>query len=83
MRASTIAALEQGADILLRARMSTLLVELAMTKRQPTADERTFLEDNVPLMQSVAQEITRHAPEEAAPSDADHPGEHPVPGSSV
>ena len=82
MRASTLAALEQGADILLRARMTALLVELATTKRQPTADERTFLEDNVPLMQSVAQEITR-ASEEAPARDADHPGEHEVPGSSV
>lgn len=67
MRASVIKGLDESADAIVRARMEFLLFELATTKRTPTDSERAFLEDNVPLMQEVAEEITR-APQEAEPS---------------
>lgn len=70
MRASLLKDLSESADAITRARMEFLLVDLATTKREPTDTERTFLEDNVPLMQAVAEEITR-APQEAPASSTD------------
>lgn len=70
MRTSILNGIHDSADAVVRARMEFLLFELATTKRQPTETERTFLEDNVELMQTVAEELTR-APQEAEPSSSD------------
>jgi hypothetical protein len=71
MRISMLKSAVDTADAITLARMELLLIELASTKREPTDSERTFLEDNVPLMREVAEEIARHATQEAEPSAGD------------
>jgi hypothetical protein len=68
MRASVIKSAVEGADAIVTARMELLLIELATTKREPTATERVFLEENVDLMREIAEEIAAYAQEKAKPS---------------
>lgn len=67
MRLSALKSAIEGADAIVVSRMELLLIELATTKRQPTASERTFLEDNVDLMREIAEEIAKYAEEETKP----------------
>ena len=70
MRTTMVSELIQNTDAIVLARMELLLIELASTKRAPTDSERTFLEENVPLMRQVAEDIT-NAAQETPPRVAD------------
>ena len=74
MRTTMVSELIQNTDAIVLARMELLLIELASTQRAPTDSERTFLEENVPLMRQVAEDIT-NAAQETPPRVADARGD--------